>query len=88
MCHYLAHCLGTVGAVLLYLLNVRSQLGKGLSVRQNGSGSIAQEADIPNGSQPQLHWNVLLKGSIPEVLVHVPCTYSHRTVNQTLVIRV
>lgn len=65
------------------LLDVRSKLGEGLSVRQDGPGRVAQEADIPDGGKAQLHWDVLLKGSISEVRVYVPCTCTIDTDSQT-----
>ena len=68
-----AHWLGGTSC----LLDVGSQLGEGLGVGQDGSGRVAQEADVPDRGQPQLHWDVLLKGRIPEVLVHIPCTCTH-----------
>ncbi len=58
----------------LHLLDVRGKLGEGLGVGQDGPSWVAQEADIPYGGETQLHWNVLLEGSVPEVLVHVPRT--------------
>lgn len=57
-----------------HLLNMGGQLGESLCVGQDGTGTIAQETDIPDGSQAQLHRNVFLKRSVPEVLVYIPCT--------------
>ena len=51
---------------------MRSQLGEGLGVGQDGTGCVAQEADVPDGGQTQLHWDISLEGSVPEVLVHIP----------------
>ncbi len=58
----------------VYLLDVRGKLGKGLCVGQDGTGGVAQETDIPDGGETQLHRNVLLKRRIPEMRVHIPST--------------
>lgn len=69
-----------------HLLDVGGQLGEGLCVGQDGTGTITQEADIPDGSQAQLHWDVFLKRSIPEVLVDIPRTCRPGTRGQALLI--
>jgi hypothetical protein len=60
-----------------HLLDVGGELAHGFRVRQHGSGSVVQKAQVPNPQEPHEDRQVRGQGRGREVAVHAPRPVEH-----------